>query len=273
MKDLSFDLLQKEIDYASYNRDFQGAFDVYNIVKPWIEKSNLKRNNHLAYSKYVDYLNKLKFLSLNFFDDLSDYIDLLKNHFHLIFDIPNFDIWEKLEIYLISISDINIRADNKAKLKEALEKSNDDLINPLNYKEGCTLIKVSDWIKSFVANIGLDFFDKVKKMEYLSSNKYFKALKEFDQEKVKVLLDTYEKLMIPSNTKEGYENTVIFDFNGKKMIFNHGEMEAVSNIKIFGEHDGLNPELTELEEALKTYSPNSLEYRAIQQEIDRLSKK
>jgi hypothetical protein len=284
---LDLKLLQQEIEYASLNQDFLGAFEVYNLVKEWLEKSDLRRGNKGAYSQYFDYLQKLKFISLNYFEQPEDYIDLLKNHFHLIFEIPNdFDLWGKLEVYLVSLSNLDERNEIKSKLKAALESSVSNLLKRSDYPDNFPLLKVGDWVKNFVANLGFGPFDKVKKIEYLSNDVNIRALKEEDKEKVRILMDIYEKLLLPSDVKEGYENTVLFSVDNKTMIFNRGEVEE---IKPFGKIEGREDENKDkdkdvvvtqvlgdssagLQAALDNYSPSSLEYKAIKQEIERLRK-
>jgi hypothetical protein len=291
MPTLTLDVLQQEIDYAVANQDWQGAFEAYTIVKDWLVESGLIKTDSRAYSQYLDYLMKLKFLSLNYFDDTQDYYDLLKNYFSLALEIPDYDLWGRLETQLVSMVDVNARDTFKAKLREALENSSSSLFNRQKYNEAEIPHKVSDWIKDFVANLGLDRFDKLKKMEYLSNGKNIKLLSEEDKNKVKILLDIYEKLRLSSKTPEGYENSVMMNIDGKAIIFDRGEIEElpVNVLKSIEDNrkeempapasvsnsSGItslmpSPSIPELETALKNYPPASLEHKAISQEISRL---
>jgi hypothetical protein len=311
MQDLSFNLLQQEIEYVSLNHNFQDAFEAHKIIMEWLTKNDIKKNDFSAYLKYLGYVNKLKFLCLNYFDNVNDYAELLKNDFSLIFEIPDFDLWNKIEIYLVAISDVKRRDEIKEKLKAALFHCENNLIDVSKYSEGVTLNKVSDWLKDFIASLGLNKIDSVKKNEYLMNGKYTKSLKVDDKERVKILLDIYEKLNLSSQTKEGYENTVLMQLDGKDVIFNHGEIEDIKQLnvksnrklvddiladkksstaiaaatikespvmtsspfKIPSVPEKINiPRTTELEEILDSYSPASLEYKAISQEIMRLKK-
>jgi hypothetical protein len=317
MQDLSFNLLQQEIEYVSLNHNFQDAFEAHKIIMEWLTKNDIKKNDFSVYLKYLGYLNKLKFLCLNYFDNVNDYAELLKNDFSLIFEIPDFDLWDKIEIYLVAISDVKRRDAVKEKLKAALFHCENNLIDISKYSEGVTLNKVSDWLKDFIASLGLNKIDSVKKNEYLMNGKYTKSLKADDKERVKILLDIYEKLNLSSQTKEGYENTVLMELDGKDVIFNHGELEDVKPLNVKSGRMLVNdiladkksstsmpattikespvvissssklpitpekpttiekqiiPRTTELEEILDSYSPASLEYKAISQEIMRLKK-
>jgi len=245
---------------------------------------------------------KLKFLSFNFLDSIDERVDLIKNYLGLALEIPNFDLWGKVETELISIRDLDERDAIKAKIVEALEKCGSILISRQKYTNQGTPRQVSEWIKNFVANLGLGKFDKLQKVEYLSNNPIIRTLDANDREKVKNLLDIYEKLRLSSKTPEGYENSVLMTVNGKTIIFNHGNVEEVSSginkvKKIINEeknsdalsedfksesaNDAISPisttlptppvsPLAELENLLKNYSENSLEHKAISQEISRL---
>lgn len=302
MPTLTLELLQQEIDYASANNDLAGAFEAYNIILDWLNRKGLAKSNPREYSQYLDYLMKLKFLALNYFDDVQDYSDLLKNYFSLSQEIPGFDLWAKLEAQLVSMRDVGARDIFKAKLRAALEKSDSLLIKRQKYNSADLPSKVSEWIKDFVINLGLDHFDKLKKMEYLANSKYIRLLAEEDKEKIKNLLNIYEKLKLSSKTPAGYENAVVMDFDGKKFIFNHGEVEEVSkealkqilnegskqpisgesaaeddlfidrpesSVSLESSALSVNP-IVELEQVLKDYPSSSLEHKVISQEISRL---
>lgn len=306
MPDLSLDLLQQEIDYVLTNNDWGGAFESYNIAKDWLNESEFIKKSPVKYRQYNSDIMKLKFLSLDYFDNVEDYVDLLKNYFPLIFEMVNFDLWSKIETQLIAMIDLDARDAFKTQLREALNKSDSLLINQQKYNNEELPSKVSDWIKDFIVNLGLDSFDKVKKMEYLSNGKYIRLLDQADRLKVKVLLDVYEKLMLSSLTKEGYENSVAMNIDGRSIIFNRGVVEDVQGLDLIKKipdsaadsskvddilnSDSLNSSAftplvaptvsaadplshtAELEAMLNNYSPDSLEYKAVSQEILRLKK-
>ena len=292
------ELLQQEIEYTRNNNDFQGAFDCYTLVSNWLEtKSGLSKNTK-EYNQYYEYLVKLKFLSLNYFDDVKDYVDLVKNYFPLIFDIPYFDLWDKLETKLVAMPNVDERDDFKNKLRTALEKSDSILLNRQKYSVSDMPVRVEDWIKDFIVNLGLDAFDKVKKAEYISNSKFVKLLKSEDKEKIKQLLDIYEKLKLSSKTKEGYENSVVMIMDGKTVILNRGEVEEVQSLpkitmdslisvtsSVTSSDNSLEintsesfnvsrepvlSDLEQLQQALRNYPAGTLEHKAISQEISRL---
>jgi len=300
MPNLTVELLQQEIDEVITENDISGAFECFNLVKGWLEKTGLAKKDPAAYSQYYNCLMKLKFLSLNYFDDVSDYYDLLKNHFSLSQDIRDFDLWSKLEIHLVGTRDLAARDVFKGKLKEALERSDSLLVSRQQYPDDTMPHKVNEWIKDFVANLGLEDFDKLKKTEYITNSQHVRALSESDKEKVRHLLDIYEKLKLSSQQPQGYENAVAMEMDGQHIIFNRGEIENIdiSALKGLQGESGeettppvagltaiasptptssvkkdsilLQPAVKDLESALNDYATGSLEYKAIKQEISRL---
>jgi hypothetical protein len=303
MPKLTTDLLQQEIDYAVVNDDAAGAFEAYQLVKDWLDKNNMATAAPAEYARYFEYLIKLKFLCLNYFDDVNEYYDLLKNYFPLSQDMPGFDLWSRVDVQLISMKSLAERDAFKFKLKDALEKSDSLLISRQRYGDDAEMPhKVGEWVKNFVANLGLESFDKLKKMEYVSNGRYIKILEEKDRTKVRNLLDIYEKFMMSSRSPQGYENSVIINIDGRTAIFNRGEIENVNiapsqNIKtedkVVGAArlttppsvrsvsasaaisqpatpDASGPTIVDLESALKNYAAGSLEHKAIKQEISRL---
>lgn len=310
MEKLDFNLLKQEIDYVINNQAFNEAFECYNLVKNWVDNTNIKSVDPDDYKLYQNYLVKLKFLALNFFN-IDEYPELIKNYANLAFEISGYNIWDKLETEIIAMEDINQRDEFKKKIKLALEQCLGNLTD-LNRPEQPR--KISEWVKDFVINLGVDRFDKLKKAEYLSSGKSIKNLSNGDKEKVKTLLNIYENLSLSSKTKEGYENSVLMNINGIPVIFHRGEIEEIRKndieeinrektvdiladqkvpsaadnqlkeitpVEIFNptpvssiatpEKQNI-PRTTELEEILDSYSPASLEYKAISQEIMRLKK-
>lgn len=305
MAKLDFNLLKQEIDYVINNQAFNEAFECYNLVKNWVDNTNIKSVAPEDYKLYQDYLIELKFLALNFFDT-DEYPELIKNYANLAFEIPGYSLWEKLETEIIAMEDINQRDEFKKKIKLSLEQCLENL-TVLNRPEQPR--KISEWIKDFIINLGIDEFDKLKKAEYLANSRSIKSLSSKDKEKVKELLDIYENLSLSSKLKEGYENSVLMNIDGSPVIFHRGKVEELKKIDISGINevktddvlsdvkpisivsknlpieDPSSPEApavhekpkniprtTELEEILDSYSPASLEYKAISQEIMRLKK-
>ncbi|MFA5154876.1 MAG: hypothetical protein WC453_00415 [Patescibacteria group bacterium] len=303
MPTLTTELLQQEIDYVLANDDWQGAFEAYSITRDWLAANKTLKSNSREYAQYQNLLMKLKFLSLNYFDDVQDYYDLLKNYLPLALEMPDYDLWGRLSAQLTYLPLIESRDTFKAKLREALEHSDSLLLNRQKYPQEGMPYKVGDWIKDFVANLGLDNFDKLKKVEYLEHGKYIKLLKPEDKEKIKVLLNVYENLKLSSRTPVGYDNAVAMNIDGKQIIFDHGQAEEVLPTlledikKLSGEAPAalapaaapaapavaVRPSsqsaapasapadpIAELEKLLAEYPSSSLEHKAIKQEINRL---
>ncbi len=225
------ELLQKHVNYTLSENDLKSAFQAYNVVNDWLNKKDIKRKDRAAYDQIINYLNQLKFIALNYFDG-QELVSLLKSNFPLIFKLANYNLWEKLQVHLVSTSDINERVKLKEQMRSALEKCEAYLITPGDYKNVEMVYKVSDWLKDFFIHINKELSNSIKQAEYLSKNPRLKKLKIEDRVKVLTLLEIYKKLTVPSNTKEGYENTVILEIDGQKYIYDHGQVERLPKMDL-----------------------------------------
>lgn len=262
-------------------------------------------------SFYEDAIKKLKFISLPLLED-NEVIELLKNNFCFQLKIEYYDLLPKIEAKLIN----TIAMDDRSKLKESLRKAileNDEKI-VANHE--IKLIK--DWLKNYVANIGLENQDKLAKTQYLVSLKNDKNISSKEYDNLVVLFDLYDRLSLPSDTPEGFEEEEPIMIKGKLYIFRKGILEEVPEnpeikeaMRLAGEAgtektDVLSqpalspavpsqlpssqlsplkpvappvqtpssdaPPIAELEEFLKNYPPESLEHKAISQEISKLKR-
>jgi|GEM_PF-2350074 len=274
-------------NFIKFN-EINGVQRLYEKLQKILSEMNSHDLEFLSYQKLII---KLKTFIIQLFEE-DDYFDLIKNNFEVIYTIPDYDLWEKVKILLMNIYDFNKRNELKNKFKQILI----DCRRPITinqYPEDDFPRNVSDWIKDFVSNFGPDKIDVVKKHEYLLNGKFIKILKIEDRERVRGLLDFYEKLVLSSNEREGMENSVPMDIDGQFFILNEGEIEnlnnyskIINNIKVsdlttinketsilkISNNKERSSELDQLQKTLANYQPNSLEYKAIQQEIERLKK-
>lgn len=261
-------------------------------------------------SFYEEAMRTLKFISLPLLED-SEVIDLLKNNFCFQLKIEYYDLLPKMEAKLIN----TIAMDDRNKLKENLRKAILENSEKIVANHEIKLIK--DWLKNYVANIGLENQDKLAKTQYLVSLKNDKNISPKEYDNLVVLFNLYDSLSLPSDTPEGFEEEAPIMIKGKLYIFRKGILEEVpenSEIKEAMELAGETstekidmspqpvssqpaspqpsssqlaplkpvapvqapssdaPPIAELEEFLKNYPADSLEHKAISQEISRLKR-
>jgi hypothetical protein len=244
-----------------------------------------KRDSDLFY-KYQNILIQLKFLTLNFFE-VDDYIDLLKNYLPLGLEKEEINVWGKIKVLLLGLISFDDRDILKKKLLGAVAGCSRKFFSDNSYSTEGMPVKTNEWIKNFLANLGLPPFDLLKKQEYLTNNQFVKTLKGEDKDKLRRLLDLYENLSLSSNIKEGNENTVLIEAQNHLVILEQGQTEELDKEltdDFLNKQDGsdtppnlvkgivVNNQILDLNQSLKSYSPSSLEYKAIKQEIGRMER-
>jgi hypothetical protein len=219
--------------------------------------------------------------------------------------MPGYDFWSKLKVNLQYISDWEERDEIKKKLVKSVRACNKSIIDDNKY-QGQVITKISDWIKNFISNLNFDKrVDPVKKAEYINNNNELKKLKVEDKQKVVALLNLYESLSVSSQQKYGFEDTVFMVVDGKRIILTRNgiddvdaEIKKIRNVKDYQEDkenevNKKDEDIVELDESsdeeedytpdsgekllilksmLSEYEPDSLEAKALQEEINRLKK-
>jgi hypothetical protein len=132
---------------------------------------------------------------------------------------------------------------------------------------------IANWLKDFIKKYGSDLFNEVALAEYLSQSPNIKSLKPEEKELVRKVLKLYRNLVFFPQSMDGIaiENWEIFPVNHSEVI-----KKNISK----PENSTENPVITErqktifdLQKNLTKYPTTSLEYKAIHQEINRLSRK
>ena len=265
-------------------------------------------------SFYEEKMLELKFISLPLLED-TEVIDLLKNNFRFQLKIKYYDLAKKIEIKLLN----TIAIDDRNRLKENLKKAILENSEKLTVNHETKLVR--DWLRNYVANIGLEGADNLAKTQYLVSLKNDKNISPAEYSGLMILFNLYDRLNLPSDTPEGFEEEAPIMIKGKPYIFRKGILEEVPDNpavkeamalvgeKALSEEDTSarfadlgpsaspvapvaptsklepitpapksapvssdTPPIAELEEFLKNYPLESLEHKAISQEISRLKR-
>jgi hypothetical protein len=263
-------LLNKQIEFCLKENDIKSAFQAYNLIDKWLNDQNIKNKDKVFYNKINNYLYKLKFISLNYYED-AEIINLLKYYFPFIFELPGYDLWDKLKVHLVSISSIDERNEFKSNIMAALNNCDAYLIPIGKYKDSKMVYKVNDWLKEFFINIDKNLSNTIKEAEYLSNNSLIKQLKPEDKVKILTLLELYKKLNSPSHTKEGQESSIILDIDGKKYVFSQGQLEKLPKLDLsdFGieEEKPIENRLIEKVTAKKSDKKNNFHEKDFEEEI------
>jgi len=270
--------VKERIDIFSEFNYIRSAYEYYKELKDYLAGSGLKQSDPKLYGEYYRYLIRLKFLSLEFFDDWKEVEELIKNHFEEIYKIEFYDLWNKIKIKILSVPDLKKRDEIKQKLKKVLLDCNRVIIDKSKHKKGFPAT-VSQWLKDFTANLGIGKIDNLKRVQYLTNSENIKKLEESDKHKLKILFDLYGKLGLSSNSPEGLEDDIPMVINEKNIIYTGGQaeeispkvMEMIKSIKMGDEEESESS--TDLQKLVSKYPEGSLERKAVEEEIDKVKSK
>jgi len=271
--------------------DSKGAYLYFKELEQYINKSNLKEVDESTYEKYKHCLAKIQFIAINYFDNWSEVVGLIKNYFDALYDLKYYNFWDKLKINLISLPGWQDRDKAKEELKKTLLECNRAIINKNKYQNINLPSTVSGWLKDYNANLGLGAVDKLARAQYFVNGENIKILNNEDREKIKILFEIYEKIKAPSSTSAGNEDDVVMIVNRQPIVFTEGNVEGISQdvfniIKSIKTdeivednqnkdyYNKLSPEqekkLKELEEIAEQFASGTLERRAVEEEIRKL---
>jgi hypothetical protein len=231
-------------------------------------------------------------------EDWETIYELIKSHYEETGKIENYNLWEKIRTRLSSVYTLEERSEIKKKIKKILELNEAAILNRDRYKNIAGMpIKVNEWIRDFTSNLGVGKYENIKKANYLTRGTYITKLAAEDKEKVEKLLELYENASLPSTTREGFEDDVPVDLgNGRVGIFTRGNVEEIDpklteqiraivlpsddGAKTSGPAQGgggssvdVQSELIELKKLALEYPAGSLERRAVEEEIGKLTGK
>ena len=274
--------IQKAVNVFSAYDNSRGAYEYYKGLKKFIEDTELKEADPKLFGNYYSCLIKLKFLALNFFYDWQEIEELIKNHFELIYKIKYYDLWGKIKLNLLTVSDLSKRDKIKDELNKILLDCDRVIIDKKKYKgiEGLPMT-VAEWLKDFIVNLGIGKIEHLKRVQYLTNSENIKKLDKEDKDKLKILFDFYEKLKISSNTPEGFESDIPMVINGKHIIYTEGRVEEIDpkvidlikSIKVRDEIvDDKEKEVGYSKQLSNQYPADSLEKKAIQEEKEKEDK-
>lgn len=215
--------------------------------------------------EYQSALMRAKFIALPVLRD-GDVIELMQSNFVQIFELPDYDLWGKLKIKLISIPQFEDRDVLKKKIREALLQ-NDQAITKESLILDTKSVKgtVRNWLMDYHRSVGTGKIEAIQLSQYLINGANTKSLSQESREKLDFLLKFYEKLKLSSIDLEGVEETMIFNVEGELDIYEEGRVERIG-------HDAkeLLKKLEGLEIAEEVKGELEVKYRGSEEEIKKV---
>lgn len=250
------------------------------IERTLFRDENFKKSNNELFNLLTSLLINLKFV---FLFDLSekDVVSLIKNNFNFIIRYPGYDLQRKFYYKIRAILNLTERDNLKATVRKnlfedkTLVSSKKIIISELEQ-----LPTVSNWIKDYVAKHGLEPINKLKFNEYIFSDPNTKSLTEEERRNLKKVLLFFESVKKSSQEEPILDESFVAILpNNEIAVFSDGDFNRIdreminqlpkvnSDILSDNKEEKMESPVSKLEEILNSYSSNSLEYKAIQQEI------
>ena len=105
---------------------------------------------------------------------------------------------------------------------------------------------VANWLKKFDKKLGVSLVEDLVLNQFLSSDPDILKLREADEKAVRKLLEIHQYLKLSSQTPEGLEDPVIFNFDGKRQKLAGGQFE---DVKLEGRTQALVDEIFKVYDA------------------------
>lgn len=261
--------LEEVVDYIIRHGEVKKAYDLSIILKNAVVAGKVKMSEYPDLSDfYKKIIIKLRFIALPLLSE-TEIEDLMKNYFTWQFRIPYYDLWEKLRTKLITFGVYEDRDKLKAEIKRILLDNKEIITSRAKIKT------ISEWLRNYNNKLGTGTVKNIVRAQYFIDIKKESALNKHDIEKLKTLFSIYEKLKLSSLSPEGYEEEVPIMINNKLHVFRQGILEPIGGEESKARTVSGPPKTEEekkiqkLEESAKAYPAQSLEERAIKEEIDK----
>jgi len=276
-------LAQDMINNDEFVEAYRLSSDLLSILR---ENKDFKQNYFDLYKQYALAIVKLRWVALPLIRE-EEVINLFQNHFVKSFYVADYNIFYKLRATLLGIVGLDNRDNFKKQLISSLLKNQESIstkkiiINQLTKEP-----TVSNWLLYYDSEVGNLKTDKLKKAQFLSNNQNFQGLESKEKNNLKKLFKLYERLKISSQDLEGFEEDIPIDDEGQEGYVRGGVFEPLPKMteqqrlvweiaqEVVRERENSSStnELENLKKTAASYPINSLERKAIEEEIWRIEK-
>lgn len=285
--------------------DDQQAFESIKAIEVFLATTGLEKTDPALSAAYKTLIAQLKWVGLIYLSE-EEVEDLFKNNIGEVFSMEDFDLWEKFRSYLVAVVFVHANRDVfKEKIKNILNKCQVALTSQrLNNGAAPT---AENWIKDYVSAVGIGSVDSAKFNSYFLDGKNINGLKPEEKERMRTFFKFYERLKLSTFSVVGVEETipVPIDDKGTMGVIRDGKVErdtplspemqkilAVAKEVVHGipatqavpetnqsRTNAVKPSIAEdakiadLKHTAAKYRPGSLQRKAVEAEIKKLSKK
>jgi hypothetical protein len=298
INDSQYKKIASDVQDIIISDDQDRAFESIGILKEYLKRQGAEKTNPELFIAYNNLITELKWVALPMLKE-DDVIDLFSKDIAATFQMEDFDLWMKLKTVLIAVvGDYQERDKFKERIRSALNKSQ-AMLSSIKLDNGDSPT-VGNWIRSYTASVGLNPVESVKLQGYFLNDSNVKKLKPEEKERVKGFFQFYERLKLSSLTVAGIEEVVPIpiDDDGTMGYIRNGKIERDAPLppevqRIFDAVIGVKkapqesqevipkkePEkiddgrLAELKKMADSFPVQSLQRKAVEAEIKKISKK
>ncbi|MCX6796043.1 MAG: hypothetical protein NTW06_00925 [Candidatus Falkowbacteria bacterium] len=206
----------------------------------------------------------------------------------LAFSFDTYDLWRKLRIYLSANNSLAERDKIKENIRKILNESQSQPTqNKIKIQEIEELPTIANWLKDYRSQFGEEgFLDNIKFVQYLTNSINIKNLSEKEKGRITAIFNFYRRLKLSSLTNDGLEEDItIVKPDGEMGNLKEGKFEKIGQevidlSEMVGEvikkrdyimvsKKSINSQINNLLSLRSQYPIDSIEYKAIEEEIEK----
>ena len=218
--------IQADVAEICLYNQFPEAYQYAKLLEEYLQfNPSLNIQAPSLFAQYQALLLKLRWVGLPIFQEAT-MVNMFRKHFSVIYEIPDYDVWDQLIKRLVSLATLEARDALKKQILEALRENQETITQETITKDGRQIAgSVKNWLLDSVISLGLDRIDAVRLTDYLVSSQNTKHLSKESRQKIHTLLNLVENLKKSSVTPEGFEATVPVEELGLFGVIRQGVFE------------------------------------------------
>lgn len=176
---------------------------------------------------YQNLLAKARFISIAYLT-AGEIENLLKNNLSVVLEMPEYDIWKKIKVKLISLPEFDSRNSLRKTIREALLTSEQEWTGEKLTISGREFRgTVKNWLADYNSVVGTGKTETLKLSQYLTSGENAKKLSQESRQGLDYLLKFYEKMKQSSLELEGIEEITVFVVDNELDVYVEGISERI----------------------------------------------
>ncbi|MFH1838464.1 MAG: hypothetical protein ABH808_03155 [Candidatus Kuenenbacteria bacterium] len=209
-------------DFVKFNMVNEASGFAKNLMLLINGFPKFKETYPYLFERYQNLILQTKWLALPRFSE-KEIIGLFEENFTKIFELEFYNLWSKIEMKLISIAFCEDRDEFKKKIREALLRNKENFSSEIIIQDDKKYKPtVSNWLLLYNKILGTESINRLKIAQFFVSNPNIKKLNSEEKDKLRTLINLYERLKLSSLTLEGFEEEIPVNEPGRKGIIKAG---------------------------------------------------